>query len=140
MAAIIPRWEWRTFGGGQRAAEDAFAALTPGPVKESEELYLLSAAGGNVKVRDGLLDIKLLREVNADGLERWGRGPQVEERFSLDVGAVPTPSASGSPTRWHPGCWTTPWRPSRPTSPASTATRRRLPWWGWAARSPTSRR
>ena len=44
MAAIIPRWEWRTFGAGLRAAENAFAALTPGPVEESDELYLLSAA------------------------------------------------------------------------------------------------
>jgi exopolyphosphatase / guanosine-5'-triphosphate,3'-diphosphate pyrophosphatase len=40
MAAIIPRWEWRAFGAGLRAAEDAFAALTPGPVEESDELYL----------------------------------------------------------------------------------------------------
>jgi exopolyphosphatase/guanosine-5'-triphosphate,3'-diphosphate pyrophosphatase len=87
MAAIIPRWEWRTFGGGQRAAEDAFAALTPGPVKESEELYLLSAAGGNVKVRDGLLDIKLLREVNADGLERWE--PVMKRGFPLPAAEVP---------------------------------------------------
>jgi exopolyphosphatase/pppGpp-phosphohydrolase len=38
MAAIIPRWEWRTFGAGLRAAEDAFAALTPGPVEESDEV------------------------------------------------------------------------------------------------------
>ena len=36
MAAIIPRQEWRAF-----AAEDAFAALTSGPVQESDELYLL---------------------------------------------------------------------------------------------------
>ena len=42
MAAIIPRWEWRTFGATLRAAEEAFAALTPGPVEESDELYLLS--------------------------------------------------------------------------------------------------
>jgi exopolyphosphatase/guanosine-5'-triphosphate,3'-diphosphate pyrophosphatase len=87
MAAIIPRWEWRTFGGGLRAAEDAFAALTPGPVQESDELYLLSAGGGNVKVRDGLLDIKLLREVDADGLERWE--PVMKRGFPLPADVVP---------------------------------------------------
>ena len=47
------------------------AALTPGPAEESDELYLLSAAGANVKIRDGLMDVKLLREVDGDGLERW---------------------------------------------------------------------
>jgi exopolyphosphatase / guanosine-5'-triphosphate,3'-diphosphate pyrophosphatase len=71
VATIIPRWEWRVFGTGLGAAEDALAALTPGPVEESDELYLLSAASGNVKVRDGLIDIKILREVDGDGLERW---------------------------------------------------------------------
>jgi exopolyphosphatase/guanosine-5'-triphosphate,3'-diphosphate pyrophosphatase len=71
MTSIIPRWEWRAFGADFGAAEDNFAGLAPGPVQESEEVYLLSAGGGNVKVRDDLMDIKLLREVNADGLERW---------------------------------------------------------------------
>jgi exopolyphosphatase / guanosine-5'-triphosphate,3'-diphosphate pyrophosphatase len=87
MAAIIPRWEWRTFGAGLRAAEDAFAALTPGPVEESDELYLLSAADSNVKVRYDLLDIKLLREVNADGLERWE--PVMKQGFPLPAAEVP---------------------------------------------------
>jgi exopolyphosphatase/guanosine-5'-triphosphate,3'-diphosphate pyrophosphatase len=82
MAVIIPRWEWRTFGAGLGAAEDAFAALTPGPVEESDELYLLSAADGNVKVRDDLLDIKLLREVDADGLERSRSSPRTHPPLS----------------------------------------------------------
>src|SRR4029453_3562374 len=71
VASIIQRWEWRTFGEGLRAAEKAFATLTPTQVVDSDELYLLSASDGNVKVRDDLLDIKLLREVDDDGLERW---------------------------------------------------------------------
>jgi len=41
MAAIIPRQESRAFGADFGAAEDAFAALTSGPVQESDELYLL---------------------------------------------------------------------------------------------------
>lgn len=87
MAAIVPRWEWRVFGPGLRAAEDAFAGLTPGPVQDSEELYLLSAADNNVKVRDDLLDVKLLREVDADGLERWE--PVLKQGFPLPAAQVP---------------------------------------------------
>ena len=45
--------------------------MTPTGVQESDEIYLLSGAGDNVKVRDALMDIKVLREVNADGLEQW---------------------------------------------------------------------
>jgi exopolyphosphatase/guanosine-5'-triphosphate,3'-diphosphate pyrophosphatase len=71
MAAIIPRWEWRVFGEALGVAEQAVAALSRGPAVESDELYLVSAAGASVKVRDRLIDIKLLREVDADGLERW---------------------------------------------------------------------
>ena len=71
MATITPRWEWRTFGSHFGPAEATFAALTPGGVQESDELYLLSGSGDNVKIRDDLMDIKVLREVDADGLERW---------------------------------------------------------------------
>ena len=68
---IRPRWEWRTFGTHFGVAEDAFAALTPTDVAESDELYLLAAGGDTVKIRADLLDIKVLREVDAAGLERW---------------------------------------------------------------------
>lgn len=71
MAEIRPRWEWRSFGGRFGGAEERLASLTPGGVQESDEIYLLSPAGGNVKIRDALMDIKELREVNADGLEQW---------------------------------------------------------------------
>jgi exopolyphosphatase / guanosine-5'-triphosphate,3'-diphosphate pyrophosphatase len=89
MAVIVPRWEWRVFGAGLGAAEDAVAGLAPGPVEDSQELYLLSAAAAdaNVKVRHDLLDIKLLREVNADGLERWE--PVLKGGFPLPAAQVP---------------------------------------------------
>jgi exopolyphosphatase/guanosine-5'-triphosphate,3'-diphosphate pyrophosphatase len=86
VAGIIPRWEWRVFGTGFGAAEDAFAGLVPGRVEESEELYLLSAAGANVKVRYDLMDIKLLREVDGDGLERWE--PVLKAGFPLPAAEV----------------------------------------------------
>lgn len=71
-SAIVPRWEWRAFGRSFGAAEKRFGALSPGRVQESDELYLLSrTTDENVKVRDGLLDVKQLEQVNADGLEQW---------------------------------------------------------------------
>jgi exopolyphosphatase/guanosine-5'-triphosphate,3'-diphosphate pyrophosphatase len=71
MADITPRWEWRSFGRHFGGAEERLARLTPRGVQESDEIYLLSRAGGNVKIRDALMDIKVLRQVNADGLEQW---------------------------------------------------------------------
>ncbi len=71
METIVPRWEWRSFGARFGEAEKRLAALTPKGVQESDEIYLLSGAGGNVKIRAALMDIKVLREVNADGLEQW---------------------------------------------------------------------
>ncbi len=89
MPEIIPRWEWRTFGTRFGPAERAFAALTPGAIQESDEIYFLAGAGDNVKVRADLMDIKVLREVDADGLERWE--PVMKASFPLaaaDVGTV----------------------------------------------------
>jgi len=71
MAEIKPRWEWRSFGEHFGEAERRLGKLTPGGVQESDEIYLLSRAAANVKIRDALMDIKILREVNADGLEQW---------------------------------------------------------------------
>jgi exopolyphosphatase/guanosine-5'-triphosphate,3'-diphosphate pyrophosphatase len=81
MAEIRPRWEWRSFGRHFGGAEAQLATLTPGSVQESDETYLLSGAGDNVKVRDGLMDVKVLREVNADGLEQWT--PVMKATFPL---------------------------------------------------------
>jgi exopolyphosphatase/guanosine-5'-triphosphate,3'-diphosphate pyrophosphatase len=81
MEAIIPRWEWRTFGMDFGMAEAAFADMTPIGSTESDELYLLAPGGANVKVRDDLLDIKVLEEVDADGLERWM--PVMKAEFPL---------------------------------------------------------
>jgi exopolyphosphatase / guanosine-5'-triphosphate,3'-diphosphate pyrophosphatase len=76
---IIPRWEWRTFGSHFGRAEQAFAAMTPTGVQESDELYLISEGNANVKVRFDLLDVKVLVEVNRDGLEQWR--PIMKARF-----------------------------------------------------------
>jgi exopolyphosphatase/guanosine-5'-triphosphate,3'-diphosphate pyrophosphatase len=89
MATITPRWEWRTFGPSFGEAEDRIPALTPTGVQESDELYLLNGAGATVKVRFDLMDIKLLVETDAHGLEQWR--PVMKAAFPLtsdDVRAV----------------------------------------------------
>ncbi|HLI62468.1 MAG TPA: hypothetical protein VKV05_03640 [Terriglobales bacterium] len=79
---IIPRWEWRTFRESADELAGVFAGLTPEGVQESDEIYFLSSASdGNAKVRDELMDIKLLQQVNADGLEQWR--PVMKGRFPL---------------------------------------------------------
>jgi exopolyphosphatase/guanosine-5'-triphosphate,3'-diphosphate pyrophosphatase len=103
---IIPRWEWRVFGDGFETAEAVFAELTPGPVEETEELYLVSPADVTVKVRFGLMDVKVLREVDADGLERWEPVLKLPAPLSaadvaavLDaLGVVPPPATRDSYT------------------------------------------
>jgi exopolyphosphatase / guanosine-5'-triphosphate,3'-diphosphate pyrophosphatase len=82
MAAVIPRWEWRTFGDRLGPAETAFGSLESTGVQETDELYLLGADTHNVKIRDGLLDVKVLREVDGDGLERWE--PVLKVPFPID--------------------------------------------------------
>ena len=87
MQKIVPRWEWRTFGHRFGVAEARFAELAPTGVQESEELYLLGGGEANVKVRDDLLDIKVLRAVDPDGLECWE--PVMKQGFpfaAADVG------------------------------------------------------
>lgn len=86
MAVIKPRWEWRWFGPRLGPAESRLAAMTPVGVQESDETYLLSGAGDNVKVRDALMDIKVLREVDRDGLEQWT--PVMKAGFPLPAAEV----------------------------------------------------
>src|SRR4029453_3988766 len=82
MPEIIPRWEWRTFGHHLPNADAVFETLEPSAVAESDETYFLSPAStANVKIRDDLIDIKVLREVDAAGVE--GRGPVLERPFPL---------------------------------------------------------
>ena len=102
MDQVIPRWEWRTFGQDFGAAEKVFAAAESEGVQESDELYLLSpACAANVKIRDALMDIKVLVRVDAAGLEQWR--PVMKGAFPLpaeqakkvcEALAVPPPSAA----------------------------------------------
>jgi exopolyphosphatase / guanosine-5'-triphosphate,3'-diphosphate pyrophosphatase len=88
MAEITPRWEWRSFGRRFGQAEAQLAKLQPKSTQDSDELYLLAPASANVKIRDALMDIKLLREVNAEGLEQWT--PVMKAAFPLPAADAAT--------------------------------------------------
>jgi exopolyphosphatase / guanosine-5'-triphosphate,3'-diphosphate pyrophosphatase len=90
MTALVPRWEWRGFGDELRDVESTFGRESSKQVVESDEVYVLSVRGtDSVKVRDELMDVKRLLEVNDDGLEQWV--PVMKTGFPVsatDVGSV----------------------------------------------------
>src|SRR6478752_6182732 len=70
--AAMSRWEWRTLSERSDEAERRFETYPPGAVAESDEMYLLSLDREvSAKIRDGLMDVKVLKERRADGLEQW---------------------------------------------------------------------
>jgi len=82
MSRIIPRWEWRTFGNQFGTAEEKIQNHRLGNFKRSTEKYILSKnSDENCKIRDDLMDIKSLRQVNDDRLEQWY--PTLKETFPL---------------------------------------------------------
>jgi exopolyphosphatase/guanosine-5'-triphosphate,3'-diphosphate pyrophosphatase len=88
-SGIVPRWEWRTFGESFGAAEGRLALLDPDRSQESDELYLLSLeSDASVKIRDRLMDVKLLEAVDRDGLEQWR--PVLKGAFPLAATDVST--------------------------------------------------
>ncbi len=72
MAEIKARWEWRTFGEAFGDAEKKILSFPKDKVRNSSEVYILSKnSTDNTKIRDMLMDIKTLRQVNGDRLEQW---------------------------------------------------------------------
>lgn len=86
MPEISTRWEWRIFGPRLTAAEKWLAARQSTGTQESDETYFLSRGEGVVKLRGGLMDIKVLREVDNEGLERWE--PVMKAGFPLKAADV----------------------------------------------------
>lgn len=82
-----PRWEWRTFGTDLGPAMERLSAFGAGTVRQSAEIYLLSArAEDNAKIRGGLLDVKALQQVGDDGLEQWK--PILKASFPAQAAAI----------------------------------------------------
>src|SRR5262245_59881640 len=69
-------------------ADAVFAQCEPNAIQDTDELYLLATGDSNVKIRDDRLDIKVLREIDANGLERWE--PIMKAAFPLQPDDVRT--------------------------------------------------
>lgn len=83
MGEIIPRWEWRTFGESFNESEAIIKGYNS-KVRESSEIYILSAmSNDNTKIRDMLMDIKYLMQVNSDKLEQWN--PLIKASFPISL-------------------------------------------------------
>ena len=81
---IVPRWEWRTFGDDLEAAERLLDESGPGPVQDSDEVYLVSLDGdASVKVRGGQMDVKLREAVKFEGEAGAKPGLVIVEGFDL---------------------------------------------------------
>ena len=89
MNKIIPRWEWRSFGSQFGDAEARLKARGADKLQHSDEIYFLSSiSDANVKIRDGLMDIKRLEKTDTHGFEQWR--PVLKEAFPLSVAAIGT--------------------------------------------------
>jgi len=87
VETIVPRWEWRTFAASFGEADERLRALSPVKSTESDESYWLSPhCDANVKVRDGLVDVKSLEQVDPHGLEQWR--PVMKAAFPLRAADV----------------------------------------------------
>jgi exopolyphosphatase/guanosine-5'-triphosphate,3'-diphosphate pyrophosphatase len=72
MNKIIARWEYRIFADDLGVVDTNIKAHECTRVLASAEDYIVCRANGNnVKIRDGLLDIKQLENTNDDTLEQW---------------------------------------------------------------------
>jgi len=72
MDMIKARWEWRTFGETFGEAETRINSFPKDKVRNSAEVYIISKQSmDNTKIRDMLMDIKTLQQVNEDQLEQW---------------------------------------------------------------------
>lgn len=87
-AMVIPRWEWRTFApslGDLRGKVNGVEFQAPREIRETYLVCLKSSH--NAKVRDGLMDLKWRKQVDADGLELWD--PVLKSMFPIEAGIVP---------------------------------------------------
>jgi hypothetical protein len=84
MDSSPPRFEFRIWGNHLRPVRNRMAAAAaPSEPRESAETYILSREtdAANVKIRAGLLEIKLMVEQEGR-LERWS--PALKAAFPLD--------------------------------------------------------
>jgi exopolyphosphatase / guanosine-5'-triphosphate,3'-diphosphate pyrophosphatase len=89
---IVPRWEWRCFAPSLTTLAQAASLPADAAPRDSDETYILDLSGrlsDNIKIRDGVLDVKRLLQTDTAGLELWEPVPKA--RFPLsrnDLAAV----------------------------------------------------
>ena len=84
MSSTPGRFEFRIWGNDLSAFQDRLTGMAPpSEPRESAETYILSRVtdAANVKIRDGLLDIKVMTE-QLGRLERWR--PVLKAEFPID--------------------------------------------------------
>ena len=86
MAEILLRWEWRTFRTSRPQRRRRFDAMTPTSVERATSCTCYPRRGHR-QVRDGLMDIKVLRETN---MHCFQREPILKAQFPLDAAAART--------------------------------------------------
>ena len=85
---VIPRWEWRTFAASLADLRRAIGRVSLEPPRESREIYLLCLRSShNAKVRDGLMDLKWRKQLDANGLELWD--PVLKSAFPFEASFIP---------------------------------------------------
>ena len=88
--AIQPRYEFRIFGQDLSKHESYIKAnYTEEMTRQMTSIYLLTAANtnNNIKIRDGIMDIKVL-EKEVQGLEQWH--PYLVGDFPMDADLIKT--------------------------------------------------
>jgi len=88
--AIQPRFEFRIFGNNLDSYENRIKELAPKEMtREMDSIYLLTAwkRKNNVKIREGVMDIKNL-EQQREGLQQWN--PFLVGEFPLPAEVIKT--------------------------------------------------
>ncbi|MDD5765151.1 MAG: hypothetical protein PHW79_02695 [Candidatus Marinimicrobia bacterium] len=68
----FPRWEWRVFGKSLQEPSEIIRHYPCLRERQSADLYVLSEFSTvNCKVRDSVLDVKILLKTGKDRLEQW---------------------------------------------------------------------
>ena len=90
VSSIIPRYEFRIFGNDLKKYEDKIKEFSEKEMtREMDSVYLLTPwkRKNNVKIREGVMDIKNL-EQEYEGLQQWN--PFLVGEFPLDAEVIKT--------------------------------------------------
>ncbi len=90
VAEVLPRYEFRIFGNCLDEYESKIKALSEKEItRQMDSIYLLTPwkRKNNLKIRDGVMDIKVLEEEHS-GLEQWN--PFLVGKFPLKADIIKT--------------------------------------------------